>query len=113
MKSKVVSVIVLICLLALVLCACEPRADWQIENGTAQTLQVFIARGFEGFKLFDVNSSWGWVEPGQKLEAVTQMDTPFFRVQAYDSLNNLVWSKNFTREELVESLWVVTISHPD
>jgi len=113
MKARIVITVILICLLASVLTACEPGAYWKIHNGTDRTLEIFIAKGNDNFRVFDSRIPIGWVEPGQELEGTTIANKRYYRVDAADSLGNLVWSGYFTFEELKRADWKVKIQPLD
>jgi hypothetical protein len=95
-------------ILLLVAWACEPAVRIRIQNQTDQVLSIFIG-GYSG-----IGDSIGNVAPGAEIRSGGVLMYDPFRIEAKNAQGEVVYSKQFSFEELNRKMnWTVIIKPSD
>ncbi len=94
--------------------ACEPIAPFQIKNNTDQTLGIYIAVTYqEHIGPQDARVHEGDVKPGKEFKpaGLTQNFNTYL-IEAKDTQGMIIYSQEFTWEELDWLGWKILIKEP-
>ena len=113
LNNRLAQLMVLVLILATLLVAavsCEPSPPFQVKNKTDQTLYIFFAVSYLDYVEADAERVLeGEVKPGEVLSPTT-LPFPRYLIEARDEKGNVVYSREFSCEELESINWKATIS---